>query len=226
MYFKRWSLITVGILLLLRASPASALTWPSLALGPLISSTGIGVEASTPIIPRFLNLNIGYTAFGFTDVVTVDCIRLGDERKFCMPFDGTARLGAIPLFLTLYPFGGWFNLQGGVYFNNNQLTVTATAPPPYTAFGSASGETHFRVVAPYVGIGFGQPFRGGRFTITGSAGVMFEGAPKIQLRASNAAVMNIPGVSQQAQNEQDIINHDARLTQYFPIVSLALVYRF
>jgi hypothetical protein len=209
-----------------RVPCASALSPPSVALGPLISTTGIGVEAATPIIPRFLNVNIGLTAFGFKDVVGSDCVSINNETRFCMPFNGKVRLGAVPLYLTLYPFGGWFNVQAGVYFNNNRLSVSAQAPGPYAAFGTISGETHFYVAAPYVGIGFGQPFEGGRFTFTGSLGVMFEGPSNIHLNASNAAMLAIPGVAGRIQSEEVTINHEISFAQFFPVVSLGLLYRF
>ena len=223
MYFVRQKYhlsLALAFVFLVQASCASALSLPSVALGPLISTTGFGVEAATPIVPHFLNLNIGLTAFGFNDVMATDCVSVDNETRFCMPFKGKVRLGAIPLYLTLYPFGGWFNVQAGVYFNNNQLSVSAQAPAPYAAFGDVSGKTHFYAVAPYVGIGFGQPFEGGRWTFTGSLGVMFEGSSNVQLQTSNAAMLEIPGVAEQIQHEQVTINHDISLAQFFPVVSL------
>jgi hypothetical protein len=209
-----------------RAPCASALSPPNVALGPLISTTGLGVEAATPIIPHLLNLNIGLTAFGFKDVVGSDCISVDYKTRFCIPFNGKVRLGAIPLFLTFYPFGGWFNVQAGVYFNNNRLSVSAQAPAPYAALGTVSGQTHFFFAAPYVGIGFGQPFAGGRLTFTGSLGVMFEGPSNIHLQTSNAAMLAIPGVATAIHNEELTINHDISFAQFFPVVSLGLLYRF
>ena len=128
--------LALAFVFLMQTSRTSALSPPNVALGPMISTTGLGVEAATPIVPRFLNLNIGLTAFGFKDVMGSDCVSIDYATRFCMPFNGKVRLGAIPLFLTFYPFGGWFNLQAGVYFNNNRLSVSAQAPAPYTAFGS------------------------------------------------------------------------------------------
>jgi hypothetical protein len=72
---------------------------------------------------------------------------------------------------------------------------------------------------PMSAFGFRQPFAGGRFTFTGSLGVMFEGSSNIQLQASNAAMLAIPGVARQIQHEQLIINHDISLAQFFPVVS-------
>ncbi len=218
--------LALAFVFVVQASCASALSPPSVALGPVISTTGVGVEAATPIISRFLNLNIGLTAFGFNGAMATDCVSVDNKTHFCMPFKGKVRLGAIPLYLTLYPFGGWFNVQAGVYFNNNQLSVSGQAPAPYAALGTVDGKTHFYAVAPYVGIGFGQPFEGGRLTFTGSLGVMFEGSSNVQLHASNAAMLAIPGVVGQIQHEQVTINHDISLAQFFPVVSFGLVYRF
>ena len=229
MYFMRPKYhvpFALALVVLVQASRAGALSPPNVALGPLIGTTGVGVEAATPIISRFLNLNIGITAFGFNDVIANGCVSVDHTTRFCMPFNGKVRLGGIPLYLTFYPFGGWFNLQAGAYFNNNQLSVSAQAPAAYAAFGNVTGKTHFYAVAPYVGMGFGQPFEGGRITFTGSLGVMFEGSSNIQLQPSSAAMLAIPGVAEGVQSEQLTINHDIRWAQFFPVVNFGVVYRF
>ena len=142
----------------LSASRAGSL--PEFALGPTLSTTGLGLEVSTPLIANRLNLNVGFTAFAFSTNIKVDGTN----------YDAKVKLGAIPVLLTFYPFANWFNIQAGAYFNRNQISVFAVAPAGMSirAFGqtftsaelgSVSGHTHFNTLAPYVGIGFGQPFR-------------------------------------------------------------------
>jgi hypothetical protein len=43
---------------------------------------------------------------------------------------------------------------------------------------------------------------------------------------SNPAVAAAPGEAAQIQKYQNTINHDARILQYYPILSFAVVYRF
>jgi hypothetical protein len=227
MLLKSLKLLTVALFAALIVSPACATTLPEVAVGPVISTTGLGFEAATPLLAQRLNLNIGATLFGFNDTVTVNG----------MPFYGKARLGAVPIFLSYYPFGGWFNLQAGIYLNDNNVSLMARAPvdgtirifhQTFTAaqLGIVTGSTHYAPVAPYVGIGFGQPFRGSRLSFTGSLGVMFQGSSNLRLQASNPAVLLIPGVPAAIAKDENTINHDARIAQYFPVVNVGIVYRF
>jgi hypothetical protein len=194
---------------------ARAASLPEIALGPTISTTGPGLEVATPLIHNWLNLNAGFTTFAFTDNLSIDGTN----------YYAKANLGTVPVVLTFYPFHNWFNLQAGVVFNNNRASVLAT-DVSYANYGDISGRTHFNLVAPYVGIGFGQPFRGGPLTFTGSVGVMFEGSPNITLTPSDPAVLNVPGAASQLAREQRDINNAARIAEYYPVVSLGLVYRF
>ncbi len=225
---KKFLFLSAASLASLAVLPAArAASLPCVAIGPSISTTGIGLQVSTPLIHNWLNLNTGFNTFAFSTNLNIDGTR----------YHAKANLGAVPLVLTFYPFANWFNLQAGVYFNNNRASVLATAPAggSYQVFGqtftsselgNVSGRTHFNVAAPYVGIGFGQPFHGGPLTFTGSIGVMFEGSPDITLTPSNPAVLAIPGVSAQLAREEHDINDKARIAQYYPVINLGLVYRF
>ncbi len=213
---KNFLLVSAACLSSLAFLPAArAASLPEFALGPTISTTGPGLQVSTPLIHNWLNLNAGFTAFAFSDNINVDGTN----------YHAKANLGTIPVVLTFYPFHNWFNLQAGLVFNNNRASVMATNST-YAAYGDVSGRTHFNLAAPFVGIGFGQPFSGGRLTFTGSAGVMFEGSPGITLTPSNPAVLNVPGVASQLAREQRDINNAARIAEYYPVISLGVVYRF
>jgi hypothetical protein len=134
----------------------------------------VGVQAITPLLPGRLNLAIGAASWGIQDKMDI----AGTQ------FWGKARVGAVPLVLAWYPFGNGFNLQGGVFFNFNRLSVLCMVPTggtvriahhTYTAaeLGTVSGASKFNLVAPYLGIGFGQPFRGGKFGFTASLGAFY-----------------------------------------------------
>ncbi len=214
--FKKFLLLSAAVTSFLTVLPAArAASLPEFALGPTISTTGPGLEVSTPLIHNWLNLNAGFTAFAFSTNLNIDGTN----------YHAKANLGTIPVVLTFYPFHNWFNLQAGLVFNNNRASVLAT-DASYADYGNVSGRTHFNLAAPFVGIGFGQPFHGGPLTFTGSVGVMFEGSPNITLSPSNPAVLSVPGVASQLAREQRDINNAARIAEYYPVVSLGLVYRF
>jgi hypothetical protein len=204
------SLFITALLTAMVSSPACGADLPRIALGPTAGTTGLGLSAAVALLPNLLNLNTGVTAWDFSDTVDVDGT----------PYEAKFRLGAIPIYLTIYPFGGWFNLQAGLDIPATRGRVTANIP----GAGTVTGATHFNSVAPYLGVGFGQPFQNSRLTFTGNLGVMFEGPPRVTLTAANPA--QTPGAAAQIQNEQDTINSKAQIAQFFPVVNLGMLYRF
>ena len=214
-------------LLLTSGARAAGYFLPAIALGPTIGTTGIGVQVAVPLVPGRLNLNSGFSAFGLSHNITADGTT----------FHGKLRIEDVPLFLSVYPFVSSFHLDAGIYINENRVSAAAVAPAN-TSFsingqhygaaeiGSLYGRTRFNPVAPYVGFGFGNPFRGGPLTFTFNAGVMFEGGADIHLAASNPAILQIPGAASDIQAEQRSLNHDASFVRFFPVVNLGIVYRF
>jgi len=220
-------LFGLAIIANLGTAPACANPLPEIALGPLVSSSGLGVQAITPLLPSRLNLAIGIASWGVQDKMDI----AGTQ------FWGKARLGAVPFYLAWYPFRNGFNLQGGVVFNANRLSVLCMVPTggtlrigrrTYTAaeLGTVSGVSKFNPVAPYMGIGFGQPFRGGKWGFTASLGVFYEGRPDVRLTASNPEALRLPGVAARVQTDQDKINHYAAMADFYPVLSIGVVYRF
>ena len=225
--FRKILFLSAAFLSGLGALPARAAELPNIALGPTVTSAGPGVAVWLSLIPNWLNLNTGFSALGFTTTVKIDNTNYRTKIN----------LGGVPLVLAFYPFANWFNVQAGAYFEHTRGSLSTALPDgrtysvlgqTYTSaeLGTLAGHTRFNPVAPYVGIGFGQPFSGGRLTFTGSIGVMFEGPPNVTLTPSNPMVLRIPGVAQEIASQQQEINNKARIGQYYPLINLGVVYRF
>jgi hypothetical protein len=197
---------------------------PQISVGPVVGTEGAGVQVAVPLVHRWLTLNSGVTALGLTHDVTADDVH----------YHGKLNLGAVPVFLSVFPFAGNFHIDAGLAFNNNRLSVTATPQDTFytinghiyssALLGTLHGATHFHTTAPYVGIGWGDPFIGFPLTFTASAGALFEGAPGIVLSAPNAAL--IPGAPSDIAAAQAKLNHDAGVLRIWPVVNIGLVYRF
>jgi hypothetical protein len=196
-----------------------------LALGPVIGTTGVGLQVSAPLWPKYLNITSGFSTLGVGHNVSVDS----------MNYRGKLNLGGVPVYLSVFPFAGNFHLDGGLFINNNRFSATGNAAVDgsytinghvYSAaqIGTLNGSTHFNQVAPYAGIGWGDPFLGGKLTFTANAGVIFEGGSNIRLSAPNAA--GIPGAEADIAAEQRQLNHDVSFLTVWPVVNLGLVYRF
>lgn len=203
----------------------AAVTMPPVAVYLGVGTEGIGGGISTQLVPHTLNLNIGLSRFGHNFHFTADNAN----------FSSHLRLGAIPIVLAWYPFHGNFSLNAGVYINQNQVTATATPDAGgsytingdrYTAsqVGSMSGKTHFNQVAPYVGVGWGNPFDGGRWTFRANAGAMYEGNPQVRLSATGAA--NNRQLAADVVAAQRSVNSKLNFLNWWPVVTFGVAYRF
>jgi len=223
-----FKLISAVVLSAGLAAPAIAHAYPfnnDVAVSLGVGTEGIGGDLAVPLIRHALNLNIGYSGFSADFHFTADNAH----------FHAKLRLGAVPLVLSFYPFHGNFAVNAGAYINLNQVAATATANQgatytingdryTVTEAGSISGKTHFNTVAPYAGIGWGDPFAGARWTFLANAGAIYEGRPDVRLIATGAA--SDPGLAGDVATVQRMVNHDLDFLNWWPVVTVAVAYRF
>jgi len=220
--------IIAGALALAASASASAFPMPfhGIAAGLGVGTEGIGVQATTNIIPKTLNLNVG-----FSTTPTIS----GNFTSDNVQYDASVRFQGEPVTLSWFPFHGNLNLTAGLFFNQNRFAVTGQpdAGGTYTIngttysasqIGSLSGQTNFNAVAPYVGIGWGDPMDGGRLTFTANVGAIYEGAPDVSLSATGAA--GDPQIASDVASLQNSVNSRLNGYQWWPVASLGLMYRF
>jgi hypothetical protein len=194
------------------------------AAGMGIGSEGIGIQGTTAIIPRTLNLNIG-----------VNYLHLSRSFKSSnVNYNGGVNLQGEPITLSWFPFHGNFDVTAGVFINQNSFDVTGTpSGGTYTInnhtylaqqVGTLSGNTHFNGAAPYVGIGWGDPMDGGRLTLTANVGALYQGAPNVALSASGSS--SNPQLASDVQAEQAKLNSKLSGYQWWPVMGVGLMYRF
>lgn len=193
----------------------------SLGLG----TEGIGGQVSAQVVPHTLNLNLGFSRFGHDFSFTADNAK----------FNSHLRLGAVPIVLSWFPFHGNFSLDAGVFINQNRVSATGVPASngtytingsTYTAsqVGTMTGTTNFNTAAPYVGIGWGDPFDGGRWSVLLNAGAMYEGSPHVDLNATGAA--SNPQLASDVQAAQHSVNQKLSFLNWWPVVSVGVAYRF
>jgi hypothetical protein len=207
---------------LFHASMASA--EGNLALGLKGGSTGLGLEATYRVAPM-LNLRAGGAGFLYS----------GNFEQDGNDFSVDARLASASLLADFHPFRGSFRISAGGLLNFNQLKGKATGDLDIdgTTYqnGVLNAEVDFNTLAPYVGLGWGNAFRGGRLTFMTDIGVIYAGSPSLSLDAS------VPGLdaNQTAQLETNLAEEKANLQseldnlpwlQFYPVVTLGLSYRF
>ena len=179
------STIGIGLCAVTPINVAKAAPFSALAIGPEIGTTGIGVQVTTPLWPHYLNLTTGYSGFGLS--------YHGSTQG--QGYHGNLRLGGAPVYLSAYPFPLPFHLDAGFFINQNRIDVDAKPSNGIYTFnghqytenmlGPVSGKTHWNTVAPYLGIGWGNPVEGSHWTFTANAGVILEGGADARIEAVN-----------------------------------------
>lgn len=218
---KKIILIAITTSTLLTTGLASA--EGNLALGLKGGTTGLGLEATYNVAP-WLNFRASGAGFPYS----------GSFEQDGNSYSVDARLASASLLADWHPFSGSFRISAGGLLNFNQIEGEATGPleiddTNYT--GSLKASVDFNTVAPYLGLGWGNAFRGGRLTFMTDFGVIYAGSPKVNLDA------DVPGLNtpQADQLEIDVAAEEAslqseldgiQLLQFYPVVSLGLSYRF
>ncbi len=102
-------------------------------------------------------------------------------------------------------------------------TINGTS---YTAsqVGTFSGNATFGGVAPYVGLGWGDPMDGGRLTLMMNAGAIYEGAANVSLAATGAAAS--PQLASSLQQARQSLDSRISGYQWWPVMGIGLMYRF
>jgi hypothetical protein len=201
---------------------------PDLGLGVTarVGTLGIGLEATKSIIPQLnarLGVNFGNVGFNRTDSG--------------IQYDSKLELSSVNLFGDYYPIGGSnFRVSGGLVSQNNQFSVTSIPQggsytinnTTYAAADVGTLRGNFKyanTIAPYLGIGFGQPTNDG-LGFNFDLGIMFTGSPKVSLTADNPNFTSIPGA--QAELDAQITKTENELKGFnvYPVLSVGVSYGF
>ncbi len=189
---------------------------------------GIGLEAGLDL-SQYLGLRAGLNYLKFDFDSTISSIDYNFEPEF---YNGS-------LLLDLHPFANAFRFTGGAYINNNEITVEGTyrrdlISPEFdrlaglTSLLQVKGSVDFNTVAPYLGIGWtsNQTSRG--WGVDLDLGIMFQGSPNV-----NELTIDDPwgaGETELAkrflERERQAIEDELDKFQYYPVVSLAVTYKF
>lgn len=193
-------------------------------IGFKTGSLGLGGEVRTNLAPDIhLRGSVQWFELGFG--WEIDDIDYDVDLKLLNPM----------LALDWYPWGGDFRLSGGIVFNGSDVDVEARPARPIeigeriylpAEIGTLQGRAEFNDVAPYVGIGFGNPFlRGGRWGLMSELGVAFIGSPNVRLRATGPFADN-PLLQEDLAREERELEDRLRRWRFYPVLSLTLYYRF
>ncbi|WP_114395228.1 hypothetical protein [Oleisolibacter albus] len=194
------------------------------SIGASASTNGLGLDAGVTITP-LLGLRLDGAAFSLSHSFDVDEI----------DYDGDVTLRSVGAVLDLYPFPlSGFRLSAGARLNWNTVDVTATPTGPEriggrtyspAEIGRLDGDIEFDTLAPYAGIGWTGGFFGTGLEFIADLGVLFQGAPKVDLRGTGGAAAN-PDFAADVERERQELEDEMEDFKYYPVVKVGLMYRF
>ena len=201
--------------------------WPGLSLGPKFGTTGIGLEMTFGVNP-YLNLRGGFNYGSFT---------WGQEFGN-VDYDADVTMIGIPLVLDVHPFGNHFRITGGVYIQPGTEADIDSTPTEPTQIGSHTYNPNTigtlkgtievdGVLAPYVGIGFGNAVAEDQLlTFTLDLGVIFQSydASLTSDGAGMTAALNT--FREDIAKEEALLQKDVDDWKIFPVLTLGLAWHF
>lgn len=222
---KKLTILTSCVLsMLLVPVPAHAGDSPGLAIAAKTGTLGVGGEVTARLAPN-VNARAGVNTFNLSFDATEDDI----AYNFGVDFLSFSAL------LDWYIFNNSFRISGGVIVNQNELGATARPAGSYTIggmtytpaeVGTLSGAITFDDVAPYVGIGWGNPFsRKKRMGLCCDIGVAYTGSPHVAL-AATGLLKDDPGFQTELENERRSFENEIKDYQFYPVLALWLYFRF
>ncbi len=215
--------------LALAASALAAL--PALAdvsAGFRISTLGPGLDFTTSVVPDTLSFRINGNYFDYTHSSTLSGVAYHEDL----------RLETAGLLLNWYPWQNTFFLTAGGYENTSKIDVKARSTNGNYNFngatystvqaGTIAGKAKLgREVAPYVGLGFGNPVASSAsWTFYGELGAMFTGSPKLSLASTGGTLSGDPTFRNNLEQERKKDQNDVSWANVYPVVALGLAYKF
>ena len=197
------------------------------ALGLKVGTLGAGVEFTMEAAEN-INLRLGANYFKLNREIDVE-----DNA-----YDMDLKLNSFTALADWYVTDSAFRVTAGAFINENGLTGTSLASNTYeigdtvytnTEVGTLTADVGFKSIAPYLGIGWGNPLADDSdWSFMVDLGVVFAGKPTLDLMTVGGTLSNNPILlADIEQTEQDFRDTDEiGYLKYYPVISVGLNYRF
>lgn len=190
-------------------------------LGLKVSTRGVGLDLMRSFGSQF-NLRLGAAYFN----IKPEGGGNGDDYKY----NADLKLFSIVLLGDFFPFDNIIRITAGAILNLNEGNIDLVPTKSYTvggdtydpeSLGSLSAKVDFNKVAPYIGLGIGNPLKGeGTVQFTFDVGTMYQGAAGVDLSATG--LLEPSAAPDQEQQLEDNLSW----FKWYPVVSLGIVYKF
>lgn len=215
--------LVIGMMLLILPIQAQAVV--GIGVTAKAGTTGLGGDVTVPLISNWLNLRGGYNIGSLRPSIT----EAGIKYKADLSFE------SVPILLDLHPFHGNFRVTGGVFYNKNDMDLSAflgagqelgggVSPVNTTLNANVTWSNEF---APYLGIGWGNAADDNTLDLpiaigfSLDIGAFYQGSPDVLLTESSGLVPPAQIAAEQAQLEDDLSGF-----KFYPVLTLGIHIRF
>ncbi len=207
--------LLLGIFLLLAPDAFSQ----NYAASVRVSTTGINLEGIRSFGNEF-NARLGLAFFSYN----YD----GGGGTEDYSYSANLKLLSFSVLGDWFPFQNALRITGGLFVNLNKGDMKLTPAKTYTVGGSQytpeklgnlSALVDFNKVAPYLGIGIGNPTAGSSglgFSL--DIGTFYQGSPNVDLSAD--------GLLTPSAEQGPVIEDNLSWFKFYPVVSLGISYKF
>ncbi|HOW43326.1 MAG TPA: hypothetical protein P5110_02400 [Candidatus Omnitrophota bacterium] len=195
-----------------------------LALSAKAGTLGGGLEGIVNITPHF-NVRAGANTFQYDY----------DGKESDINYDFDLELLTFAGLVDWFPFDNGFRVTGGCMANENSLELKATTAGTYdiggvtytsAEVGTLKGELDFNSLAPYLGIGYGNPFgTESNWSFNFDIGVMFQGSPDLSVTTDGTLAANAAFQANLAREKADL-EDELDEFEFYPVISFGVTYRF
>lgn len=187
-----------------------------------VGTLGLGAELTTPIADGITG-RVGLNMFSYNMNTTRSTVN----------YDMKLQLQTVSALADWYPMDGGFRTSAGLFYNNNKATFNALPTAgnytingvAYTAaqVGTLQGNMSFNSLAPYIGIGWGNPVSKDKgWGFMADVGVLYQGTPKATLTTTGAAV----GLAASVAAEQAKLQSALNSFTWYPVATVGVSYKW
>lgn len=198
------------------------------AISAKVGTLGVGAEI-TAGIAKPVNLRVGMNYLNWDTDVNEDDDGQGSGNQLDLELD----FQTVSMLVDVHPFKGGFRLTGGMFYNNNEINMTANLADSVEIndrdyyLSDIEGSITFDDFAPYFGIGYGNALdRDGRWQFVFDLGVLVQGSPNITLSATASEPLLQDALDADIAREIEQLEKDTEDYKYYPVLAVGLSYRF
>ncbi|HCO96704.1 MAG TPA: hypothetical protein DIU00_22660 [Phycisphaerales bacterium] len=192
------------------------------------STLGLGGEFTTAVRSD-INARVGLNMLDFD---------IDEEEIEDIEYDIELDFSSFSALADWYVFNGSFRISGGVISMDHEVDLRARGASGETEeigdieydwddIGTLSGCVEIDDVAPYVGIGWGNPLTSSRrWGFTCDLGVAFTSSPDVKLSANALNPAIADALSADLEKERKDIEDDLDKFELYPVIAVSFFYRF